>query len=742
MASWYAMDVVFPVDLEYHKQSTVVLSKEGETLRHFPDSSGVWRYPLDLNEVSPYYLEALIGYEDRWFWHHPGINPAALVRAAFQALKYGEIVSGGSTLTMQVARMHYSTKRSVLGKLHEMVLAVQLERHYSKQDILRYYLNHAPFGGTIEGVQAAALSYFGYDASVLTRAQAALLAVLPQAPSRFRPDRHPEVAEAARNKLLDRLVTFNIWSNNTVLEAKREQVIASQISRFNSAPLLSRRLHNASEEQRIQSTIDFRLQLAIEQRVKQTVQLIDEQASAAVLVMNSQTGSVVAYAGSADFHDDQRSGHVDMIQSIRSPGSTLKPFVYGLAIDRGLIHSDSLLMDVPLRFGDYQPENFLGGFSGPVSVRTALQKSLNLPAVQVLEQLGPNDLYVALQQAGAQLVLPPGSAPNLSIVLGGIGSNLESLVTLYSALGRDGTTIKPRYTEQDPEVSMRLISTEAAWIVRKILFDNPHTPGVALKTGTSYGYRDVWSLAVVGDYTLGVWLGKPDGTPMVSHFGSHTATPLLLNVIDIVSDRQGLPTQPETVVEKSICWPTGQSETPDLCDERLMAYTINGITPQTFMNIKADQQTTQRAAFTGQVSHDSRELVPFGCEVPSKTVRFAVWPGPLQHWIPAHWRHKVRMPNIDRRCPSQWAVSTALPISIEGIQDGDVRMVTNHSNSTLRLTAVGGQAPFTWYINGVVTNKKDELYYLTLTPLNDYQVVVVDRNGNNDAVHFSTASPP
>lgn len=442
----FAFDALFPADLSPRPHTRVVVDRHGAPLRHFADA-GVWRYRTDPVHVSSRYLEALLTFEDRWFYEHPGVNPLALARATLQWMRSGHIVSGGSTLTMQVARIRYPGHRGWWGKLVQIVRALQLEAHHTKAEILTYYLNHAPFGGPLEGVEVASRAYFGYPAAQLTWSQAALLAGLPQAPSRFRPDRYAERARTQRDKVLERLHTAGVLSAAEVQSAKLEEVEAYAPDSPLLSPLLARRLIRHTPNAATVSTfIDSEIQRALESNVREHKSLLPAGASVALLAMEHGSGEVVAYVGSVDFTDATRFGHVDMVTARRSPGSTLKPFIYALAMDRGILHSGSLLMDVPLNFGDYRPVNFNRGFSGPVSVTTALQKSLNIPAVQVLEQLNPDHFYAAIQTAGADLHLLPGAKPNLAIALGGVSTSLEHLVTLYSALGNGGETLRPRLT--------------------------------------------------------------------------------------------------------------------------------------------------------------------------------------------------------------------------------------------------------------------------------------------------------
>src|SRR5690606_4264723 len=420
---WLA-DRLFPLPLPGDGLARVVLAEDGTPLWRFADAEGVWRYPVSPDEVSPYYLQALLTYEDRWFYRHPGVNPLALARAAWQNLTGGRVLSGGSTLSMQVARLLDPHERTLAGKLRQLWRTLQLEWHLSKEEILALYLNRAPFGGTLQGVAAASWAYLGKPPSQLTRAEAALLAVLPQAPSRLRPDRHPERAQAARDKVLRRLAQVSVWPQAAVEEALQEPVLLAPRQEPSLAPLLARRLNLAGSPPLIRTTLDAHLQRRLEDLLLGWRARLPERTSAAILVVDSESMAVRAYLGSLDVGDERRFGHVDMIRAQRSPGSTLKPFLYGLALDVGLIHSESLLQDVPRRYGDYRPGNFAAGFSGPVSASEALATSLNLPAVQLLEAYGPKRFAGELRGAGVPLALPAAAEPNLALILGGAGSRL------------------------------------------------------------------------------------------------------------------------------------------------------------------------------------------------------------------------------------------------------------------------------------------------------------------------------
>lgn len=430
----WAADKIWPLPLHEVDPARVVVAYDGTPLWRFADADGIWRYPVTIDEVSPRYLEALINYEDRWFWKHPGVNPFSVLRAAWQDLSSGRVVSGGSTLTMQVARLLDPHPRTFGGKFRQLWRALQLEWHLSKRDILTLYLNRAPFGGTLQGVGAASWAYLGKSPAQLSYSDAALLAVLPQAPSRLRPDRWPDRAEAARNKVLERMATQGVWPARQVQESREEPVWLAPRQMPQLAPLFSRMMLGKSRSDKIVTTLDAGLQRQLEELAQNWKGRLPARSSLAMIVVDHTDMSVRGWVGSVDMNDDSRFGHVDMVNAIRSPGSVLKPFIYGLALDDGLIHPASLLQDVPRRTGDYRPWNFDSGFHGPVSMSEALVRSLNLPAVQVLEAYGPKRFAASLRNIGLPLYLPAGAAPNLSLILGGAGARLEDMAAAYSAL--------------------------------------------------------------------------------------------------------------------------------------------------------------------------------------------------------------------------------------------------------------------------------------------------------------------
>ena len=594
----------------------MVLDDKGLPLRHFADRRGVWRYPVSLDQVSENYLQALLHYEDRYFYSHPGVNPFALARAFFLNLRSGKTISGGSTISMQVARLIRPHSKSYGGKLQQIFTALQLEWRFDKKDILSYYINHAPFGGNIEGVQAAALTYLERSASELSDGEAALLAVLPQAPSRYRPDRHKLRAINARNKVLARLSSHKGWSADRINSAIKEELHANRIKGKAVASLFCERVKSTSGPA-TRTFIDRDLQIDAERALQHYVMSLGTGVSAAALILDD-ANRVIAYAGSADYANTDRFGYVDMVRAIRSPGSALKPFLYGLAIDEGLIHDQSLMSDVPTRFNDYAPVNFDGQFQGALSARRALVESSNIPAVQLLQAYQPKRFHSVLTSAKVNYELPYSARPNLSMILGGLGMSLEELTRLYTTLAvrpqqmrgklapiqlTDSAYKNPKAFGNDqkpsitPPVTRDFLSANSSWLISDMLQEQSREAWrhkmllsrkdpLVLKTGTSYGFRDAWAIGTLGQYTLGVWIGRPDGTSLVGNTGRLRSVPLakqLARSITLHRKVIAIEPQPKSVVTATICWPQGLQEqlAGSGCHVKKQAKLVNGFAPAT-----------------------------------------------------------------------------------------------------------------------------------------------------------------
>jgi penicillin-binding protein 1C len=545
--------------------SPVVLDREDRLLRPFTIADGRWRLPVEKAEVDPHFVEMLIAYEDRRFYEHDGIDRPALIRAAAQFLTSGRIVSGASTLTMQVARLiDGGSTRSLAGKLRQIAMARLLERRFSKDEILTLYLTLAPYGGNVEGIRAASLAYFGKEPTRLTIAESALLVALPQAPEARRPDRDRAAARAARNRVLDRLVIADAIDADTAEAAKREKVPEARRPFPMLAPHLGQAAVTAHPEMnRHKLTIDRNLQASLETLVHERIAGLGPRLSAAVVVADHLSGAILASVGSAGLFEEKRDGHVDMTRALRSPGSTLKPLIYGLAFEQGLAHPESLIEDRPTAFGGYAPANFDGFHRGTVTIREALTQSLNVPAVVVLDAVGPARLVARLKRAGAAPALPDLTAPGLAIGLGGVGISLRDLVSVYGAIARGGAALDLRDGVDDrpltpaSAVGSPVLEKGAAWYVADILAGVPPplngSPGqIAYKTGTSYGYRDAWAIGFDGRHVIGVWVGRPDGTPVSGLSGITTAAPILFETFDrLGAKRVALKGPPPGIIAKT-----------------------------------------------------------------------------------------------------------------------------------------------------------------------------------------------
>jgi len=517
--------------------SHVVLDRDGRLLRAYATGEGRWRLPATEQDVDPRFLKILFAYEDKRFLVHHGVDAMAIARAAVQFAANGRVISGGSTLTMQVARLLEPREhRTMTAKLRQVARALELEYSLSKPQILSLYLSLAPYGGNLEGVRAASLAYFGKEPRKLTLGEAALLVALPQSPELRRPDRFPERALAARDRVLDRAADAGAIPRDEIARAKAEPVPRERKPLPILAPHAADQIVAAEPDRRTHRlTIDATMQRALEDLARERARALGPQISIAILAVDNESGEVRARVASADYFDTRRAGQVDMTQALRSPGSTLKPFIYGLGFEDGFIHPETLIDDRPARYGSYTPENFDLTFQGTVTIRRALQLSLNIPAIAVLGKVGVNRLSARLAGAGAVLVLPKGEAPGLAMGLGGVGIRLYDLVMLYTGLARQGAAVplieRTGATAGEPR---RLLDPVAAWYIGNVLLGAPPPenapPGrIAFKTGTSYGYRDAWAVGFDGRMTIGVWVGRPDGAPVPGLVGRASAAPILFD---------------------------------------------------------------------------------------------------------------------------------------------------------------------------------------------------------------------
>lgn len=751
-----AADVIFPLPNPYGGKSfaRVVLDSSGRPMRYFPDKRGEWRYHVKIKDVSPKYLEALIGYEDRYFYYHPGVNPASILRSAFQCLKNRRIVSGGSTITMQVARIISPHARNIPGKIKQIFRAFQLELSYSKDDILEIYLNFAPFGGNIQGVQSASYNYFDRSIAEVNYSEAALLAVLPQAPSRLRPDRNPEAAAEAKNKVARRMLDYGYWSKDTVKDIMLEGVFLYTDRKPMAAPLLGERLiEEYPDKQAIKTYIERDVQDFIEDALYRGTYPMPSGTSAAAIVVENDTGKVIAYAGSAEYANPERFGYIDMIRAVRSPGSALKPFIYAMALDKGLIHSHSLLIDAPRIFSTYRAANFYQNFSGAVTAESALQRSLNVPAVQLLEHLSPEYFYSSLLHAGAYVPML-GNKANLSLALGGGGMRPEDMALLYTAFGNGGFVRRLKFSEFDEDIEpRRIFSEEASYIVYEMLrrqhrsdhiFNRDYSGRdnrLGWKTGTSYGFRDAWAAGITKSYTVVIWVGRPDNFPSPGQYGAITASPLLFFISDYLERRlsaAGDIIRPERVEDKEICWPSGFAEdiSPGRCDLRYKALTIGGATPATLPETPGD---TNQSYAISWLENEAGKRVNMECAGGKTFLKEAfLWPRLTEPWIPERFRRNAIIPPWDKDCVKENILSSG-DIIITGVTSGSTLKAADKDElPEINISCAGARGEIDWYLNGfhIARTFANETARYKLPSTGKYQLTAIDGDSHIAMVEF------
>ena len=582
-AAYRILSWVFPsrpgrlVELRSARISTVVLDRTGEPLRVFLGKDDSRLFWVRLEDINPRVIQATVAVEDERFFQHAGVDPVAVGRACLSNLSSGRVVSGASTVTMQIMRMAGRRPRTVWSKMIEAFRALQLEERLSKNEILELYLNLAPYGGNLVGVEAASLRYFGKHACDLTLDESALLAGLPQSPARLRPDRHAHRARVRRDHVLRRMRTCGYVGEEELAVARSRPVRLTRCGSAFEAPHFTRMVRNRRPgEAALRTTLDRAVQAAAEAALRERVGRLRGAgiSNGAVVVIENETAAVRALVGSCDFFSEDDAGQVNGALAARSPGSTLKPFTYALAFEDGMITPASVLADVPLSVSGYEPENYDRRFRGPVSVREALTLSLNVPAVRLLRRVGQARVYRLLKSLGISTLSKPPGHYGLSLVLGSAEANLLELTNAYAALARLGIYRAYRLLETEPmERGRRALSKAAAYLTADVLKDTKRLNGrglwrsakgqirMAWKTGTSWGHRDAWTIAYTPEYTVGVWLGNFDGAPGRGLVGRDAAAPVAARIMEQLYATRA-PTwyaRPDSVCERKVCRLSGMA---------------------------------------------------------------------------------------------------------------------------------------------------------------------------------------
>ncbi|MBU0765898.1 MAG: penicillin-binding protein 1C [Bacteroidetes bacterium] len=589
------LDRLFP--LHTHIEYSIVVTAADSTVLHaFLTADDKWRMMTELREITPTLKKAIIYKEDKYFSLHPGINPGAILRAAYNNLTRGRRTSGASTITMQVARLLDPKERNYFNKLTEMFRALQLEFHYSKNEILQLYLNLVPYGGNIEGVKAAAILYFDKSPDHLSLAEITALSIIPNRPNSMTPGKNNDLIKTERDKWLRRFAGAGLFEEKYIADALDEPLTAYRHEAPALAPHFCRRIRNNYPSRPIiRTTLDLEIQRKVEElTLNHSRQLwFRNIRNAAVLVIDNRTKAVTAYVGSADFNNLEDAGQVDGITAVRSPGSTLKPLLYAIAIDKGLITPKTVISDVPVNFSGYEPENYDGKYYGNVTVEYALANSLNIPAVKLLEKVRPVNLADRLITAGFRQIGKDRDKLGLSMVLGGCGTTLDELTRLFGAFADTGVISDFQWLSEDTARYRKpIVSSAAAFMVTEILttltrpdlptewHNSAHLPCVAWKTGTSYGRRDAWSIGYNKNYTVGVWVGNFSGTGVPELNGAGCAAPLLFrifNAIDYDTDKDWN-IMPASVDFRYVCSETGLLPN-DFCRNQVMDYYIPMVSP-------------------------------------------------------------------------------------------------------------------------------------------------------------------
>jgi penicillin-binding protein 1C len=751
---WFAvLNLLFPFPWETLRRppAVVVTDRAGEPLRFFLPADQRWRFPVRLSELPAELPRALVASEDRWFWRHPGVNPVAIARAAWSNVRAGEVVSGASTIPMQIARMAEPGPRTLPRKLLEAFRAVQLERRFSKAKLLEIYLNLTPYGGNVEGVGAAAWFYFGKTPDRLSLGEIALLTALPRSPVRYDPTVDPIEAGKARDRVLLQLAARGAFPRSEIADALAQPLPRVRRRPPFAAPHLAElAVRQLPGEMRIRSSLDSRLQSVAEEQVRGRIADLRTTGigNAAVVVIENGSHAVRALVGSAAFHEPLFQGQVNGALARRSPGSTLKPFLYAMALDEGRVIPDSWLLDVPTDFSGYVPENYDERYRGRVTVREALVLSLNACAVRLLSEIGLADFHRLLRRGGLVTLDRPAEHYGLPLILGAGEVRLIDLVNLYSSLA-DGGVYRPfRLLEETSATAarpagVRLFSAAAAQEITGILTDlrrpdmpeawdlTRDGPAVAWKTGTSYGHRDAWAVGFSRRYTIGVWVGNFDGRPRKGISGSQHAGPLLFDLFRALGSRDAggstSTPEPETI---EVCAESRELPGP-YCPVRRRVPYLPG-------KSHLVQCTWHRRAL---VDAETGELLAGDCLAgrPHAFRLLTVFPAELVAWWRAQGDPVPEPPRLSAACGGIVEGEPPRIVSPDGTTPYRLRRDALPENQRIPLVARAGAgvSRLFWYQDGrlVAATAPQESRFLS-SVRGEHRLVVTDDLGRSDGVTY------
>ena len=736
---------VWPLPKEqlHRPHGQFVYARDDRLIAAYTSSDRFWRKPTPLADISQRLVQSVIASEDRWFYWHPGFNPISLVTAAVDNFRAGHVVRGGSTITMQIARMIEPKDRTIGNKLREIARAVQLECHYSKDELLEIYLNLVPYGGNIEGVGGAALMYFDKEPSELTWAECATLVTIPVSPTAFRPDRDSTTCRIRRDRVLARLHTLGMMDDDAYRRALVEEIPIERTKQPFVAPHFAQSLAAICPDSvMLHSTLNTEMQ-AICQRLaeRHQLRLRDKDINnLSVVILDNHSGDILAMVGSPDFNDRRHQGQINGVLAPRSPGSALKPFVYALAFDSGQLSPEYRMADIPVNYAGYSPENYDEQYHGMVSVREALINSFNVPAVRACAQVGLEQYYNLLKRGGLSTLDRPYYDYGLPLVLGACEVTLLDLSNLYATLGRGGERRDVRWLTADSNYAQsQILSPEACYLVTDILCDlhrpdlptswefTADMPVVAWKTGTSYGRRDAWTVGYNDQYTVGVWAGNFSGEGSIDIVGAKIAAPLMLSVFNEISDNHNRPTPPEGIDERVVCAVSGQPPN-EFCTHTVTEKYIPGRSSVEACNIHkmilVDNRTGQRVA---------------RATIPPEYVREKIttqWPPRVATWLHlngAPSAYPTAEPNIAAAHNSERPVITspenrAVYVMIDDIPADFQRIL-------LEASVAPGCDRLHWFVDHTLyaSGSPDDRLFMTPTR-GRHEVMCVDNHGRSESI--------
>ncbi|HOJ04956.1 MAG TPA: penicillin-binding protein 1C [Bacteroidota bacterium] len=737
------LDMLFPPPAP-PPWSAQVFARDGQLLSAFLSSDDKWRLRTRLDAVTPELIEAMVEKEDRWFLYHPGVNPVAVLRALWSNLVQGRRVSGASTITMQVARLLEKRPRTYGSKFFEMLRAVQLERRYPKARILEMYLSLLPMGGNIEGVTSAAYLYFNRPPDKLSLAQCIALALIPNNPNRLRLDRDESRVNALKNVWVRRFSDRGLFRRDLLASARDEYLERARHAMPTRAPHLSRLLPALSGSDITVSTIDPALQATAEGILRDYVQrvMLEGVGNGAVFIVRNDSMDVVAYCASADFDDALHQGQVNGITAPRSPGSTLKPFLYARAFDDGSLTPEMRLLDIPTDFGGYMPENFDDSFRGEVTVREALLQSLNIPAVRLLARQGVPDFVTFLSSLGFTGIERAREKLGLSLILGGCGVSLEQLTRASTMFAREGRIAPLRYLLNAPlNEGQRAMSPGAAWLVSEILSKHQRAdvppeflastrlPRISWKTGTSYGKRDAWAVGWNARYTVGVWMGNFNGQGAPTLSGAVMAVPLLVDVFNAIDYNSGQAwlKRPSTVRQRSVCARSGMPPSAE-CEHLSTDFAIEHVSTSARCSLLREYHVDAARSM-----HYCMDCLPAeGAEV----VRYPVYDPELQVWFQQNNVDVPQPPPHNPRCTARPGGEAPVIISPLAayeyyVEKGSAQQIA------LQAAAAPGVRVLHWYVDGEALGDSAPGGKLFFTPQRGtHRIICLDDAGRKSTVEL------